>query len=157
MLNPSSALQRQCNRVGPNDIDITGFTHLIFTFASIDPSSFCVISLQTTDEALYTQFTARKSTLLQTWISVGGYSFSNPGPTEQTWSNMVSSPSNRATFISSLMAFMTQYGFQGVDLDWEFPGIAARGGQPGDTANFVSLAQEMRAAFGSKYGICVAL
>lgn len=143
--------------MGPNDIDITGFTHLIFTFASIDPNSFRVIPSATTDEALYAQFTARKSPSLQTWISVGGYAFSNPGPTQATWSSMVSSSNNRAAFISSLIVFMTQYGFQGVDLDWEFPAVASRGGKPSDTANFVSLAQEMRSAFGSKYGISIAL
>ncbi|KUJ19692.1 glycoside hydrolase [Mollisia scopiformis] len=153
----SSNLGRQCNRMGPNDLDITGYTHMLFAFASIDPNSFQVVPLEASHPALYAQFTARKSASLQTWISVGGYSFSDPGPTQTTWPNLVSSSGNRASFINSLIQFMTQYGFNGVDLDWEFPGVASRGGQPSDTANFVSLVQEMRSTFGSNYGISVAL
>ena len=54
-------------------------------------------------------------------------------------------------------AFMEQYGFQGVDLDWEYPVADTRGGKPADTENFVSLVKEMRAAFGTKYGISLTL
>lgn len=143
--------------MGPNDLDITGFTHMLFAFASIDPNYFHVVPVDTNHHAMYAQFTARKSEKLHTWIAVGGFSFSDPGPTHTTWSDMVSSSGNRASFINSLIAFMQQYGFTGVDLDWEFPGLASRGGKPSDTANLVSLVQEMRSAFGSRYGISVAL
>lgn len=152
-----SNLGRRCNRIGPNDLDTTGYTHMIFTFASIDPNSCHVVPLEPSHPALYTQFTARKSPGLQTWIAIGGYSFSDPGPTQRIWSDMVSGQGSRAAFINSLITFMIQYGFQGVDLDWEFPGVASRGGHPGDTSNFVSLVQEMRSAFGSRYGISIAL
>lgn len=37
-----------------------------------------------------------------------------------------------------------------MDLDWEFP-------VQSDTANLISLVREMRAAFGDKYGISLAL
>lgn len=69
---------------------------------------------------------------------------------------------------------MDKYGFQGelyqhlpqihlahqslgADLDWEYPVDATRGGNRADTANFALLVKEMRAAFGTKYGISVAL
>lgn len=52
---------------------------------------------------------------------------------------------------------MNTYGFQGVDLDWEYPVDPKRGGAPGDTANLVLLVREMRAAFGSAYGISLTL
>ena len=48
---------------------------------------------------------------------------------------------------------MDKYGFQGADLDWEYPASDVRGGRPEDTANLVSLVKEMRAAFGTKYGL----
>lgn len=70
---------------------------------------------------------------------------------------MVSSASNRAAFISSLITFMQTYSFDGVDIDWEYPGAPDRGGVPTDGANLVLLLQEMRAVFGSKYGISMTL
>ncbi|KAI4204800.1 MAG: hypothetical protein LQ350_000866 [Teloschistes chrysophthalmus] len=70
---------------------------------------------------------------------------------------MASSQGNRAKFISGLMQFMSTYGFDGVDLDWEYPGADDRGGVKEDTANYVLLAQELKAAFGSKYGISMTL
>jgi len=68
---------------------------------------------------------------------------------------MSSSSDNRAQFINGLKAFMDTYGFDGVDIDWEYPQADDRGGAQGDTANYVSLVKEMRAVFGAKYGITV--
>jgi len=71
---------------------------------------------------------------------------------------MVSSPNTRAAFITSAMVYMDQWGFQGIDLDWEYPGALGRGGRElSDTKNFSLLVREMRAAFGKKYGISVTL
>lgn len=92
------------------------------------------------DSVLYTQFNALKTPQLQTWISIGGGDFSDPGTlTFNTWSDMVGTAENRAAFIASLVTFMDSWGFQGVDLDWEYPTIAAKGGRPSDTANLCNL------------------
>ncbi|KAH8679577.1 glycoside hydrolase superfamily, partial [Tricladium varicosporioides] len=148
---------RECDQVWPSQIDTTDLTHLIFAFVSIDPVSFQVIPADPNDVPLFSQFAALKSTVMQTWIAVGGGGFSDPGPTQFTWSDMASCPANRAVFISSLCAFMEKYGFQGVDLDWEFPTVASRGGRPEDTANLLLLLKELRAEFGPRYGISAAL
>ena len=65
---------------------------------------------------------------------------------------MASTAANRATFIASLMSFMRNYGFDGVDIDWEYPGADDRGGTPADTQNYVLLCKEMKSAFAGKYG-----
>lgn len=70
---------------------------------------------------------------------------------------MASTPGSRKAFIDSIVRFMDKYCFQGVDLDWEYPMSEDRGGKKEDTKNFVSLLAEMRAAFGTKYGISLAL
>ena len=67
---------------------------------------------------------------------------------------------NRAAWIDSLIKFMTKYKFDGVDLDWEFPGDPVRGGEEGDTENYSKLVKELREAFKAKkldWGISLAI
>lgn len=52
---------------------------------------------------------------------------------------------------------MDTYGFDGVDLDWEYPAADDRGGVEADTQNYVSLVKEIKSAFGSKYGVSMTL
>ncbi|KAF3275176.1 hypothetical protein TWF970_006898 [Orbilia oligospora] len=148
---------RVCNKVVPDQLITRGFTQLNLAFASINPSTFEVIPWDPADEPYYYSFTNLKSATLQTWISVGGFDFSDPGPTHTTWSDMVATAGNRQKFISSLLSFMAKYKFQGADLDWEYPTAPERGGRSTDPQNYVSLVREMRAAFGTTYGISLVL
>ncbi|RVD89613.1 Glycoside hydrolase family 18 [Arthrobotrys flagrans] len=148
---------RACNKVVPDQLITNGFTQLNLAFASINPSTLEVIPWDPSDEPYYYSFTNLKSATLQTWISVGGFDFSDPGPTHTTWSDMVSSAANRQKFISSLLNFMARYKFQGADLNWEYPTATERGGRSTDPQNYVSLVREMRAAFGTNYGISLVL
>ncbi|KAK4505683.1 hypothetical protein PRZ48_003648 [Zasmidium cellare] len=129
----SNTYNRVCNKISPSQIITSNYTHLYFAFASLDPSSYAVTPANSQDVPLYKQFTALKNSKLQTWIAIGGFDFSDPGTSSfTTWSNLTSTSSNRAKFISSLQSFMSQYGFQGVDLDWEYPSTPERGGQRAD-------------------------
>lgn len=58
----------------------------------------------------------------------------------------------------TLTASSSAYGFQGVDIDWEYPGAPERGGQKlADTKNLALLVREMRAAYGTRFGISLTL
>ena len=65
--------------------------------------------------SLLGRFTALKSKYigLETWISIGGWSFTDPGPTQEAFSTMSSTAANRQAFITGLLKFMNQYGFDG--------------------------------------------
>ncbi|KAL4770196.1 hypothetical protein BDW60DRAFT_224434 [Aspergillus nidulans var. acristatus] len=156
------ASTRSCDKRLPSDIDIEPLTHLNFAFAFFHPTTFQVLPMSAGDEALYPQFTALKSKKpsLKTWIAVGGWSFNdatNSPNTQTAFSDMAGSAANRQTFIASLRHFMQTWGFDGVDIDWEYPGADDRGGIDADTANFVKLVRDMKDAFGSEYGISVTL
>ena len=62
-------------------------------------------------------------------------------------------PTTRATFVRNILDLVTTYNFDGVDVDWEFPGVLSS--QSGfekyttavDIANLNSLLKELRAGF----------
>ncbi|OKL55832.1 hypothetical protein UA08_08920 [Talaromyces atroroseus] len=153
---------RSCDSRAPSDLDLTGFSHINFAFAFFNPTTFEITQMNAGDEKLYSEFTDMKSKYpgLQAYISIGGWSFNddtNSPNTRTAFSDMVSSASNRAAFISSLSSFMQTYGFDGVDIDWEYPAASDRGGVPADTANFVSLVKELRGKFGTTKGVTATL
>lgn len=134
----------------------------MFAFAYFDPKSFQLAPMSSGDVDLYRRFTALKSKKpgLQTWIAVGGWSFNddtNIPNTRTAFSDMVSSSGNRQAFISSLSQFMQTHHFDGVDLDWEYPAADDRGGVKADITNLVTFLQEMRSAFGGRYGVSMTL
>lgn len=72
--------------------------------------------------------------------SIGGWTLSNNFPT------IASDPNIRAVFVQSCINLIQQYNFDGIDLDWEYPGFPAHGGGPQDKANFNLLLQDLRLA-----------
>ena len=55
-----------------------------------------------------------------------------------------------------MLSFTWGPGFDGLDIDWEYPGAPDRGGNPDDTKNYVFLMQTLRSTFdasGGRYGL----
>ncbi|KAH8427245.1 uncharacterized protein LDX57_004958 [Aspergillus melleus] len=52
---------------------------------------------------------------------------------------------------------MTEYGFDGIDIDWEYPAADDRGGAPRDIANLVTFLSELKKAVGTKFGLTITL
>ncbi|KAF9394127.1 Endochitinase 1 [Podila verticillata] len=78
---------------------------------------------------------------LKTVLTVGGWDMDMAH-----YSKMVSTPDNRQKFIKSAVAYVRQYGFDGLDFDWEYPSDHLRGGHDNDPQNFVAFLKEMREA-----------
>lgn len=106
-------------------------------FASIDPTTFKIRLQNSADDNIYRQLVSYKSKGIQVWLGVGGWEFNDEGETRTTFSDMASSQANRKAFISSTLDLLKEYGFQGVDIDWEWPAAGNRGGRPADTRNQV--------------------
>jgi chitinase len=79
---------------------------------------------------------------LKTLISVGGWSWSN------RFSDVAAELAARTAFAKSTVDFIRKYGFDGVDLDWEYPvggGLAGNSVRPEDQHNYTLLLQATRA------------
>lgn len=78
---------------------------------------------------------------LRTLISVGGWTWSDH------FSDVALTDASREKFVSSAVTSMQQYGFDGIDIDWEYPvggGEAGNGNRPEDRHNYTLLMGEFR-------------
>jgi chitinase len=69
---------------------------------------------------------------LKTLLATGGW---NAG--SKVYSDMVYDVTLRKKFARTSVDFLRKYGFDGLDLDWEYP--ALRGGRSEDKVNFIEL------------------
>lgn len=81
-------------------------------------------------------------------VSVGGWTLSNNFP------GIAADEVKRQTFAQSCVSLLQTYNFDGIDLDWEYPGYAEHNGTPADKVNFTLLLQAVRTAIDT-YGTSI--
>ncbi|KAI5644636.1 glycosyl hydrolases family 18 domain-containing protein [Phthorimaea operculella] len=132
-------------------------THLIYAFVGIDNQGN-VLSLdsyldlpENWGRDNFGKFNAlkQKNPKLKTLLAVGGW---NEGSAK--YSIMAADANRRKNFISSALKMVQNYGFDGFDLDWEYPNRRDTVHGQADIDNFSTLVKELKAEF-SKYGLIV--
>uniref|UniRef100_T1J829 GH18 domain-containing protein n=1 Tax=Strigamia maritima TaxID=126957 RepID=T1J829_STRMM len=137
-----------------NQINAHTCTHLVYAFAglnerneiySLDPWNDLPPSQAGPNKDNYRHLVALKqqNPQLKVLLSIGGWNQAS-----SKFSKMVYYENSRRTFIQSVMSFLPQYGFEGLDIAWQWP--FQRGGMFQDKANYVLLLQELRKEFQSK-------
>jgi chitinase len=71
-------------------------------------------------------------------VSIGGWTMSEHFP------GIASNSGKRALFASECNRLISTYGFDGIDIDWEYPGYVPNGGTPADKSNYTLLMQQIR-------------
>ena len=110
-------------RYSPSDIDVNLCTHVIYGFATLDYSNLVMKVFDTwcdIDEygpRLYEKVTSLKEQGVTVLIALGGWNDSQG----DKYSRMVNDPSSRNKFVTNAVQFIEKFGFQGLDLDWEYP------------------------------------
>ncbi|XP_055510988.1 acidic mammalian chitinase-like isoform X2 [Leucoraja erinacea] len=128
-------------RFAAKDINPFLCTHLIYAFAEITEDYKIFIKDPKKDSSLkaFNGLKSRNSEL-KTLLAVGGWNFGS-----FRFNKMVSTQLTRAIFIQSVITFLRHYQFDGLDLDWAFPGVP--GNPPENKHLYSKLIQELKTSF----------
>ena len=72
--------------------------------------------------------------------SIGGWTLSNNFPT------IAANATTRTAFANACVALVQQYNFDGIDIDWEYPGYSPNSGTAADKQNYTLFLQAIRAS-----------
>ncbi|OTB08812.1 glycoside hydrolase family 18 protein [Hypoxylon sp. CI-4A] len=138
----------------PQELPVSELSHVIYAFADIDPDGTVKSSdLHIDLDKRYPDDSKRNNTKnaygvvkqlfihkkynrnLKTLLSIGGWNYS------PKFTTVAASDATRHTFAASAVKLVTDWGFDGIDIDWEYPTTDT------DKANFVKLVEACRHAF----------
>jgi chitinase len=127
----------------PEQIDARAITRINYAFANIQDGR--VVTGHAGDAANLAVLTGlrKQNPSLTVLISVGGWLGSGP------FSDAALDEPGRQRFIESAMEFIRTYQLDGLDIDWEYPGMPGSGHayRSEDGRNFAILLRELRSRF----------
>lgn len=125
-----------------SEVDGSYLTHINYAFANIINGQ--IVEGYPTDSMNFAVLRQirDKNPGLQLLISVGGWGWSGG------FSDMALTPESRTVFIGSALEFLKRHDLDGLDLDWEYPGLPGNNNphRPEDRENFSALLRECRQA-----------
>ncbi|MBB5017229.1 chitinase [Chitinivorax tropicus] len=152
----------------PSDIPVEKLTHLNYAFINISSDGQCITGDNFADldkgypgdkwdgsqpfRGNFNQLNKLKQQHphLKTLMSIGGWTWS------KYFSDVAATEAARTKFAKSCVAFAAKYGFDGVDIDWEYPvggGLPDNSYRPEDKHNYTLLMQALRAELNAQGGI----
>lgn len=128
------------------DIPADKFTHLNYAFGKVSADGLCAADDLKSDPINFAdlQKLKQRDPQLKTLISLGGADGS------KYFSVAAKTADSRKQFVASCVRFMQDNGFDGIDIDWEFPSNTA------EKQNYAALLSELRARLGARYLLTIA-
>ncbi|XP_013390219.1 chitotriosidase-1-like [Lingula anatina] len=131
----------------PEDIDVNLCTHIYYAFAKVDRGTngeFTVKPYEGNDFELYSRVIGLKhyKPTLKVLLAVGGWTHGTAA-----FNEMSATAVTRGQFLRNTIAYLRLHGFDGLDYDWEYPGVAWRGSGPETKQQFSDLVKETRLTF----------
>ena len=131
------------NGYTPDKINASHLNYINYSFAVIGSDLKITVEDSTIDYSNFDKLNQLKAKYngLKTNIAIGGWDGS------QNFSAAAATPSSRQVFAQSCIDFIQKYGFDGINLDWEYPASGGKLGNitsPSDKTNFTALLQELR-------------
>jgi len=129
--------------IQPGDIAARKLTRINYAFANLQGGKI-VNGFAEDDRNIPALVALRKENpSLKVLVSVGGWLWSG------NFSDMALTKQSRELFIDSVVTFIDNYQLDGLDIDWEYPGMVGAGNhfRPEDKQNYTQLLKELRKRF----------
>jgi chitinase len=127
----------------PGQIDANNLTRVNYAFADIKDGRIVTGFALDAQNFAYLTGLRKQNPSLTVLVSVGGWLWST------NFSDISLTPQSRRLFIQSAIDFLQQYDLDGLDIDWEYPGLVGAGHpfRSEDGRNFTLLLKELRKRF----------
>lgn len=134
----SFGIDRKCLRMSAKDANTDGsYTHMHWAFGLIDPRSWMPMINESHREQ-WEEFKALPKT--KRIISFGGWAYSTEAATYGIIREAIIQ--QRDSFTTNLARFVQDEGIDGIDIDWEYPGVSS---------SFVSSARTLLICTGTRH------
>ena len=127
----------------PGQIEAHSLTRINYAFANIENGRMVTGFSADKENFAYLHSLKQEDPNLTILVSVGGWLWST------NFSDVSLTAQSRAIFIQSVIDFLKLYDLDGLDIDWEYPGMPGAGHpfRSEDRKNFTLLLKELRSRF----------
>jgi chitinase len=127
--------------IGADSIDVWRLSHINYAFVDIKDNR-AWLHFEGTDTINLRKLSELKNinSNLKILISIGGWTWS------KNFSDAVLTDTSRQNFVKSAVAIVAKYNLDGIDIDWEYPGMMGDSNvyRPEDKQNYTLLFRDLR-------------
>uniref|UniRef100_A0A1B0AV04 chitinase n=1 Tax=Glossina palpalis gambiensis TaxID=67801 RepID=A0A1B0AV04_9MUSC len=125
----------------PEDIDAHLCSHIVYGFALLNRETLTIQphdSWADLDNHFYERVVTYRSRGIKVNVAMGGWNDS----AGDKYTRLVRTAAARSYFTKNVISFMEKYGFEGLDLDWEYPvcwQVGCKKGRPDEKEDWIAV------------------